>query len=74
MEFNSRLNSDNNFSLVSISLKKFNLNFNEKFYVLQKNENHYSITVERIQRNIIDFNIYSLLDGQIFFKQGGYFS
>jgi len=71
MELNNRLNS---FSLVWIPPKRFNLDLNEKIFSLDKEKGHHSISVERVQRNIVDFNIYSLLDGQIFFKQGGYFS
>lgn len=71
MELNSRLNS---FSLVWIPQKRFNLSLNEKIFSLKKEKSNYSISIKRIQKNIIDFNIYSLLDGRIFFKNGGYYS
>lgn len=74
MGFNNRLNKNHNFSLVHRPPHKSSLILNSNKSLIKKDKKRYSITIQTIQKNIVDFSIYSILDEQMFFKQGGYFS
>lgn len=71
MEINNGLN---NCSLVLLPKLTHALVLKKQAYNLSIDKQIYTITKTMIQRNVVDFNKHSLLDGDIFFKQGGYFS